>query len=105
MAPRGTHTRHVFELRFASQGLEPPLPVIECAAFHTNLATVSDCALLTVAPQSAVQSYVRLGRVHRLDLAQPFQSDYVVFITLRDLPELPSVGLVRETLQAVASAA
>jgi len=105
LAPRGTHTRQVFEMRFASQGLEPPLPVIECASFHTNLATVSGCQLLTVAPHSAVQSYVRLGRVRRLDLAQPLQSDYVVFMTLRDLPELPAVGLVRESLRAVADAA
>lgn len=103
VAPRGTHTRQIFEMRFGSQGLQPPLPVIECSAFHTNLATVSSCSLLTIAPQSAVQSYVRPGRVHQLDLAQPFQSDYVVFITLRDLPELPAVGLVRETLQAVAA--
>lgn len=103
LASRGTHTRQVFEMRFASQGLEPPRPVIECASFHTNLATVSGCALLTVAPHSAVQSYAGLGRVRRLDLAQPFQSDYVVFMTLRDLPELPAVRLVRETLQRLAA--
>lgn len=104
VAPRGTHTRQIFEMRFASQGLQPPLPVIECSAFHTNLATVSSCPLLTFAPESAVQSYERLGRVRRLELAQPFQSDYVVFMGLRDLPELPAVALVRETLQAVAAA-
>jgi DNA-binding transcriptional LysR family regulator len=102
LAPHGTHTRQIFEMRFTSQGLQPPPPVIECAAFHTNLATVSGCPLLTVAPHSAVQSYVRLARVRLLRLAQPFASDYVVFMTLRDLPELPAVGLLRESLQAVA---
>ena len=104
VAPHGTHTRQVFEMRFASQGLQPPLPLIECSAFHTNLSTVSTCPLLTVAPQSAVQSYVRLGRVRQLDLAQPFASDSIVFMSLRDLPELPALGLVREALLAVARA-
>ena len=102
LAPRGTHTRQVFELRFASQGLQPPQPLIECAAFHTNLSTVSNCPLLTVAPHSAVQSYVRLGRVRQLDLAQPFASDSIVFMTMRDLPELPALGLVRNALLEVA---
>lgn len=102
LAPHGTHTRQVFEMRFASQGLLPPQPLIECAAFHTNLSTVSACPLLTVAPQSAVQSYLRLGRVHQLDLAQPFASDSIVFMCLRDLPELPALALVRDTLLAVA---
>jgi DNA-binding transcriptional LysR family regulator len=105
VAPRGTHTRQVFEMRFASQGLQPPLPEIECSAFHTNLATVSTSALLTIAPQSAVQSFARQGRVRQLDLEQPFASEYLVFMTLRGLPELPAVGLVRETLQAIAGAA
>lgn len=103
VAPRGTHTRQIFALRFASQGLQPPLPVIECSAFHTNLASVSGSALLTIAPHSAVQSYVQLGRVRQLHLAQPFQSGYILFITLRGLPELPAVGLVRATLQQVAA--
>lgn len=102
VAPRGTHTRQVFEMQFASQGLQPPLPVIECPTFHTNLATVAGCPLLTMAPQTAVRSYVQLGRVRQLALARPFQSDYVVFITLRGLPALPAVERLRETLQLVA---
>ena len=30
--------------------------------------------------------YAQYGRVRALSLAQPFQTDYLVFITLRELP-------------------
>ncbi len=102
VAVRGTYTRQVFETAFASQGLPPPQPHIECSAFHTNLATVASSHLLTLAPRSAVLSYVALGRVRKLDLAHPFQPDFLVFITLRNSVKLPAAQLVADTLKKLA---
>ncbi|WP_051237553.1 LysR family transcriptional regulator [Ottowia thiooxydans] len=100
---RGTHARKIFDSAFVSQGLVPPAPAIESPAFHTNLATVASSDLLAFAPRTAVQTYVQYGRVRALSLAKPFQADYLVFITLREVQPLPALLMVRNTLQMIAA--
>lgn len=97
--PRSTYTREVFDAAFVSVGMMPPSPHIESASFHVSLATVAESRLLTIAPQSAVNFYASLGRVKRLSLANPFRTDYVVFITLKSAVPLPSIRLIKATLQ------
>lgn len=99
----GTYTRRIFDSAFVSQGLVPPAPAVESPSFHTNLATAAGSDLLAFAPRTAVQMYVQYGRVRCLSLVQPFQTDYLVFITLREVPALPAMALVRDTLKAIAA--
>lgn len=99
----GTYTRKVFDNAFLSQGLVPPVPAVESPSFHTNLATTAGTDLLAFAPHTAVQTYVQYGRVRCLSLAQPFQTDYLVFITLREVALLPAVERVRDTLTDIAA--
>jgi len=96
---RDTYTRRTFDAAFVSQGLLPPPPQIESQSFHTSLATVAESRLLTFAPKSAVDYYVALGKVRKVHLAQPFQADYAVFITLKGNTPLPAVDLIRTVLQ------
>lgn len=96
---RGTYTRTVFDGAFVSAGIMPPSAHIESPSFHLSLATVAESRLMTIAPRSAVDFYASLGRVRRLRLAQPFQTDYAVFVTLKGPACLPSVELIKATLR------
>lgn len=96
---RDTYTRRTFDAAFVSLGLLPPPPQIESPSFHTSLATVAESRLLTFAPKSAVDYYLSLGKVRKIHLAQPFQTDYAVFITQRNTASLPAVDLIRTVLQ------
>ena len=97
--PRGTYTREVFDAAFVSSGVMPPPAGIESRSFHVSLATVAESSLLTIAPRSAVDFYASLGRVRKLRLAQPFKTDYAVFVTLKSPAPLPAVELIRGELQ------
>ena len=100
---QGTYTRQVFDAAFVSEGLMPPVPAMESPSFHTSLATAATSRLLAFAPSSAVQMYARYGRVQGVSLAQPFQTDKLVFLTLRTEEQLPAVALVRATLARIAA--
>ena len=97
---RGTYTRGVFDAAFVSIGSAPPTAHIESPSFHVSLATVAESRLLTIAPRSAVAFYASLGHVRKLSLAQPFQPDFAVFVTLKNTVRLPAVELIRTELQA-----
>ncbi|CAN5636459.1 LysR substrate-binding domain-containing protein [soil metagenome] len=97
---RGTYTRRVFDAAYVSIGSTPPPAHIESPSFHVSLATVAQSPLLTIAPRSAVAFYASRGHVHKLSLAQPFQPDYAVFVTLRNAVRFPAVELIRRELQA-----
>jgi molybdate transport repressor ModE-like protein len=97
---RGTYTRRVFDAAYVSIGSTPPPAHIESPSFHVSLATVAESRLLTIAPRSAVAFYASLGHVHKLSLAQPFQPDFAVFVTLKNAVRLPAVELIRRELQA-----
>lgn len=99
--PHGTYTRQVFDAAFTSAGLVPPVPEMESPSFHTNLATAARTRMLTFAPRSAVRLYVENRRVQRVALAQPFPTDYSAFLTLRDVPAVPAVLLLREALTEI----
>lgn len=100
-SPRGSYTRQVFDAAFVSLGLVPPIPEMESPSFHTNLTTASCSDLVAFAPRSAIRLYAEKQRVSRLSLAEPFQIDFLAFLTLRDAPELPAVTLLRSTLTEV----
>lgn len=100
---QGSYTRQVFDAAFVSEGLTPPVPAMESPSFHTRLETAASSGLLAFAPSTAVQMYARYGRVHRVSLAQPFQTDKLVFLTLRSVENLPAVALVRATLAQIAA--
>lgn len=102
--PRHTYTRQVFENAFTALGVPPPIPEIESPSFYASFAIL--CAtpsLITVAPRSAVQYYVALGKLCKVRLAPPFPEDRIVFITRRELLELPAVADVKRHLQALAN--
>lgn len=101
--PRQTYTRQVFDAAFTSLGVPPPVPVIESPSFHASFAILSRSpAFLAFAPRSAVQYYVALGNLRKVKLAVPFPQDRMVFITRRELLELPAVADLRRHLQQVA---
>ena len=97
-----TYTRQAFEAAFLGQGLAPPEPLLESTAFHTNLATVAQTELLTIAPQSAVAYYQALGKVQALALASPFPTDFLVFATLKASAGMTSVERIASVLQQIA---
>ncbi|MGN5477548.1 LysR substrate-binding domain-containing protein [Cupriavidus basilensis] len=98
VAPRGAHTRQVFEETFLSAGIVPPGPKVESFSFHTNLCMVSKSRLLTVAPDSAVQHYAQLGMVHPVRHGISFPAGLTVFVTRGDMATSLSVMLIREDL-------
>lgn len=98
-----TYTRQVFNAAFVGKGMTPPQPLIESASFHTSLATVSGSHFLTIAPRSAVDYYAKMGKVRKLHLLQPFETDYSVFITLKNSAKLPVLHLLQSTLQKLAN--
>jgi DNA-binding transcriptional LysR family regulator len=102
LPPRDTYTREVFDAAFVSNGVKPPAARIESRSFHVSLATVAETSLLTIAPRSAVDFYASLGRVRKLRLAKPFQTDCAVFVTLKTSVSLPSVELIKWELQKLA---
>lgn len=98
VAPRGAHTRQLFEEPFLSVGIVPPRPTVESFSFHTNLCLVAKSRLLTVAPESAVRHYAQLGMVRPVRHAISFPAGRTVFITRADMADSPSVILIREGL-------
>ena len=102
LPPHTTYTRQALEAAFLGQGLAPPEPLIESTAFHTNLATVAQTELLTIAPQSAVDFYHALGKVRALALATPFPTDFLVFATLKATTHMSSVERIACALQRIA---
>lgn len=96
---RATYTRQMFEAAFVNIGMLPPRPHIESSSFHTNLATVAESRFLTIAPKSAVNYYMTIGKVRKLNLAEPFPINHIVFITLKGTTTLPAVSLIRAAIR------
>ncbi len=96
---RATYTRQMFEAAFVNIGMLPPRPHIESSSFHTNLATVAESRFLTIAPKSAVNYYMTIGKVRKLNLAEPFPINHIVFITLKGTATLPAVSLIRAAIR------
>jgi len=96
--PHGAHTRTVFEAPFLDAGIVPPQPKVESFSFHTNLCIVANSRMLTVAPESAVRHYARLGMVREVRHGIDFPSGRTVFITRDDTATSPGVVAVKEAL-------
>ncbi|MDQ0141621.1 LysR family transcriptional regulator [Cupriavidus necator] len=101
LPPRGTHTRDVFEQPFLDSGQLPPVPHIESASFHSNLAMAAAGGFLTLAPASALAHYQALSMVREVKLRNPFASGHLVFITPAQIESPPAVDQLREALEAV----
>ena len=97
--PRTTYTRQMFEAAFVNIGMLPPRPHIESSSFHTNLATVAASNFLTIAPKSAVNYYMTIGKVRKLSLGDPFPVNHIVFITLKGAAKLPAVSLIQAAIR------
>lgn len=94
--PRGASTRRLFETPFLDAGLVPPQPKVESFSFHTNLCMVASSRLLTVAPESAVRHYARLGMVRQVRHGSWFAGGRTVFVTRDDAADAPGVVAVGE---------
>ncbi|QOT81521.1 LysR family transcriptional regulator [Cupriavidus basilensis] len=103
VAPRGAHTRQVFEEPFLSAGILPPRAKVESFSFHTNLCVVTNSRLLTVAPESAVRHYAQLGMVCSVRHGISFPAGRTVFIMRKDMAASPSVMQIREDLISLMS--
>lgn len=68
LPPVGSVTRNLLVDEFLHSGISPPVPVIECANFFSNLSLVEQGTLLTVAPASAAHKYASLQGITILDL-------------------------------------
>lgn len=101
-SPQGSYTRQVFDAAFVSLGLEPPVPEMVSPSFHTSLATAAKSDLVAFAPRTALQPYLENKRVQRVSLAQPFQTDFSAFLTLRGVPALSAVTHLRTVLMEIA---
>ncbi|SOZ13871.1 Transcriptional regulator, LysR-family [Cupriavidus taiwanensis] len=101
LPPRGTHTRDVFEQPFLDSGQLPPVPHIESASFHSNLAMTAAGDFLTVAPATALAHYQAMSMVREVRLRVPFASGHLVFITPAAIESPPAVDQLREALVAV----
>lgn len=95
---QSSYTRRTFERAFLNSGIPPPVPHIESSSFHDSLAILARTDFLTLAPRSAIEYYVDLGRVHKLDLINPFPVDHVVLIALKGVAAQSSVKLIKSTL-------
>ncbi len=99
--PRGTHTRTLFEAPFLNAGIVPPQPRVESFSLHTNLCMVASCSLLTVAPESAVRHYARLGMVQQVRHGAWFAAGRTVFVTRDDTGASPAVLAVGAALASL----
>lgn len=105
VTPRESYTRQVFDAAFTRLGVPPPVPVVESPSFHASFAILSrNPAFLTLAPRTSVRYYASLGSVRHVRLAAAFPEDRIVFITRRELLELPAVANVKRHAQAVGAA-
>ncbi|PLC54251.1 hypothetical protein CR155_09065 [Pollutimonas nitritireducens] len=68
LPPKGSVTRNLLVDEFLYSGISPPVPVIECANFFSNLSLVEQGTLLTVVPASAARKYATLHGISILDL-------------------------------------
>jgi molybdate transport repressor ModE-like protein len=98
ITPRGAHTRTLFEMPFLDAGVVPPQPKIESFSFHTNLCMVASSDLLTLAPESAVRHYARLGMVRQVRHDAWFAPGRTVFVTRDDTADSPGVVAVCQGL-------
>lgn len=57
--PTGSLTRLSLDQLFVRAGLAPPRPVVTSLSFHANLHLAGRAGLLTIAPESAVRSYMQ----------------------------------------------
>lgn len=96
--PSPSYTWNAFEMAFRNMALAPPQPRIECPSFHDSFAILARTNFLAIAPRSAVAYYQALGRVHRLDLRDPFPTDHAVLVTLPGTASLPAMRRIREAL-------
>lgn len=68
LPPTGSVTRNLLVDEFLHAGISPPVPVIVCSNFFSNLSLVEQGTLLTVAPASAARKYASLQGITVLDL-------------------------------------
>ncbi|WP_175690941.1 LysR substrate-binding domain-containing protein [Burkholderia anthina] len=100
----GTDTRRAFDALFVDHGLMPPRPLVESMSFHTNLQMADALGALTVAPRSAVQHYVRMGVVRRVDGFPVMPVGEVALIHLATMADMPALQRFRDAVEAVAQA-
>lgn len=97
-APRGTHTRSLFEAPFLAAGIVPPQPKVESFSFHTNLCMVANSRLVTIAPENAVRHYARLGMVQQVRHDAWFAEGRTLFVTRNDTAFSPGVVAISNAL-------
>jgi len=100
LMPKSSSNRRAVERLFLSAGLAPPAPQVETESFHIGLSIVAGSQMLTAAPQSAFQQY--RSQVCMLPMEVEFPFTNLVFVTLTDGPDLPSVNLISDRFQAYA---
>ncbi|MDR0240430.1 MAG: LysR family transcriptional regulator [Burkholderia sp.] len=95
----GTDTRRAFDALFADHGLMPPRPLVESMSFHTNLQMADALGALTVAPQSAVLHYVRMGVVRRVDGVPVMPVGEIALIHLATMADMPALQHFRGAVE------
>jgi DNA-binding transcriptional LysR family regulator len=100
LMPKSSSNRRAVERLFLSAGLAPPAPQIETESFHIGLSIVAGSQMLAAVPQSAFQQYRSQVCMLPMEVAFPFTN--LVFVTLTDGPDLPSVNLISDRFQAYA---
>ncbi|ABB13141.1 LysR substrate-binding domain-containing protein [Burkholderia lata] len=98
----GTDTRRAFDALFVDHGLMPPRPLVESMSFHTNLQMADALGALTVAPQSAVLHYARMGVIRRVGGFPVMPVGEIALIHLATMTGLPALQRFRDAVEAAA---
>lgn len=98
----GSHTRRLFDAMFLTAGMQPPAPIIESMSFHANLQLIVSVGALTVAPQSAVALYQRMGIVKAVRHAPQLSGGPLSMMYFADSEQLSALTVLRDALKAAA---
>lgn len=99
LTPRSSYTRQVFDMALISQGVPAPIPLVESSSFHVSFALLArNTDFITIAPASAIRYYEALGIIRPIKLKTPFPADRMVFITRKDLSEMPAIQNIKRQL-------
>lgn len=66
LQPPPSSTRLLFDELFLDRGMAPPVPVVESASVHSNIAMVAATDLLAVVPLPVAQRMIAKGELQRL---------------------------------------
>lgn len=101
LMPKSSLNRRTLDRLFLQAGLAPPEPTIETESFMVSLSLLDGSRMLAALPESAYRHFP--SRASLLRMEAKFPSAKLVFVTLADIPTLPSIERLRQQFLAHAA--